>query len=92
MHLQSILREVGDRCLTNGKAVEDLREARELVVLFNVLAAVQWCLETKLRKSPDEFLWLITPWGRSFANKVHILLLQRRRSITVFHVLCTGAL
>lgn len=49
----------GRKCLTNGKAMGDLRVAREVEVLFSALAAVRWCPEIKLRKLLDEFLWLI---------------------------------
>ena len=38
------------QCLPKGKVVEDLRAAKEVAVLFSVLAVVQWCLGIKLKK------------------------------------------
>jgi len=39
--------------------MEGRRVAREVVVLFSVLAVVLWCLGIRLRRLLNGFLWLI---------------------------------
>ena len=62
------------------------------MVMFNVKAVVDWCLEIKQRKLLDEFLWSTMRLPKNYVSKGHLLLLPSKLNITVFHVLCIEAL